>query len=87
MLLSLGVDRLVNWPMCSVCKERSSVDYWVFLTPSTGLLGGKIFLLVLKKLHFLYLNFFGDFDLFFVWIHCLIIGSLQPVTKYMLFVN
>ena len=58
-----------------------------FLTPSTGLLGGRTFLLVLKKLHFWYLHFFGDFDLFFVWIHCLIIGSLQLVTKYMLFDN
>ena len=28
------------------------------LTPSTGLLGGRMFLLVLKKLHFWYLNFF-----------------------------
>ena len=25
--------------------------------------------------------------LFFVWIHCLTIGSLQPVTNYMLFDN
>ena len=31
-------------------------------------------LLVLKKLHFLYLIFFPDFDLFFVWIRCLMIG-------------
>ena len=58
-----------------------------FLTLSTGLLGGRTFLLVFKKNHFLYLHFFSDFDLFFVWIHCLIIGLLQPVTKYMLFEN
>ena len=31
--------------------------------------------------------FSSDFDLFVVCIHCLIIGSLQPVTKYMLFDN
>ena len=36
---------------------------------------------------FLVFNLFSDFYLFFVWIHCLIIGSLQPVTKYMLFDN
>ena len=60
----------------------------VFLTPyNTGLLGGRTFLLVLKKLHFWCLTFISDFDLFFVCIHCLIIGSLQPVTKYMLFDN
>ena len=53
----------------------------VFFTPSTGLLGGRTFLLVLKKLHFWYLIFFSDLDLFFVLIHGLIIGSLQPVTK------
>ena len=55
---------------------------------STGLpslLGGRTFLLVLKKLHFWYYIFSSHFDLFFVWIHCLIIGSLQPVTKSMLF--
>ena len=63
------------------------VDYGFFLTPSTGLLGGRTFLLVLKKFHFLYLNLFSDFHLFLVWIHCLTIGSLQPVTKYMLFDN
>ena len=33
-----------------------------FLTPYTGLLGSRIFLLVLKKLHFWYLTFFSDFD-------------------------
>ena len=32
----------------------------VFVTPSTGLLGGRTFLLVLKKIHF-----FSDFYLFF----------------------
>ena len=32
------------------------LDYWFFLTPSTGLLSGRTFLLVLKKLHFLYLK-------------------------------
>ena len=32
-------------------------------------------------------NFVSDFYLFFAWIHCLIIGSLQPVAKYMLFDN
>ena len=56
--------------------------HWLFLPPSTSLLGGITFLLVLKKLHFWYFNFFYDFYLFFVPIHCLIIGSLQPVTKY-----
>ena len=30
------------------------VDCWVFLTPSTGLQGGRTFLLVLKKIHFWY---------------------------------
>ena len=40
-----------------------------FLTPSTDLLGGRTFLLVLKKLNFWYLIFFPDFYLFFVWIH------------------
>ena len=58
----------------------------LFLTPSTGLLDGRTFLLVLKKLHFWYKKN-SDFYLFFVWIHCLIISSLQPVTKYMLFDN
>ena len=48
----------------------------VLLTPSTGLLGCRTFLLVLKKIHFWYLIFFSDLDLFFVCIHCLIIGSL-----------
>ena len=59
----------------------------VFLTPSTGLLGGRTFLLILTKFHFWYYKFVHDFNLFFVWIHCLIIGSLQPVTKYTLFDN
>ena len=58
-----------------------------FLTPSTDLLGGRTFILVLKKLHYWYFNLIYDFYLFFVWIHCLIIGSLQPVTRYMLFDN
>ena len=31
--------------------------------------------------------YFSDFYLFFVCIHCLIIGSLQPVTKYVPFYN
>ena len=59
----------------------------VFLTPSTDLQGGRTFILVLKKLHFCHFNFFSDFYLFFVCINCLIIGSLQPATKYMLFDN
>ena len=42
-----------------------AVDYCFFSTPSTDLLGGRTFLLVLKKLHFWYLNIFPDFDLFF----------------------
>ena len=63
------------------------VDYWSFLTPSTDLLGGRTFILVLKKLHFWYLNLFSYFYLFFVWIHSLIIGSLQPATKHTLFYN
>ena len=46
-----------------------------FLLPSTDLLGGRTFLLVLKKLNFWYLQFLSDFYLFFVCIHCLIIGS------------
>ena len=42
----------------------------------------------LEKNHFWYLIFFSlDFNLFFMCIHCLMIGSLQPVTKYMLFDN
>ena len=49
--------------------------------------GGRTFLLVLKKLQFCHFYFFSDFDFFFVWIHCLVIGLLQPVTKYMLFGN
>ena len=44
------------------------VDYWFFLTPYTGLLGGRTFILVLKKIHFWYLTFFSDFYLFFVCI-------------------
>ena len=36
-------------------------DYWLFLPPSTGLLGGGTFLLVLKKLHFWFYNFFSYF--------------------------
>ena len=52
----------------------------LFLTPS-----GRTFLLAKQKK--LYEILFSDFYLFFVWIHCLIIGSLQPVTKYMLFDN
>ena len=66
--------------------EQTCQVYWftqctVFLTPSTGLRGCRTFLRVLKKLHFLVFNFFSDFYFFFVWIHCLIIGSLQPVIK------
>ena len=57
------------------------------LTPSTDLLGGRTFLLVLKILHFWNLQFILFFILFVVWIHYLTIGSLQPVTKYMLFDN
>ena len=77
---------------CSVaCRPAKSTGLLsrllLFLTPSTVLLGGRIFLLILKKLYFWYLIFFSDFYLFFVWIHCLIMGSLQPVTKYMLFDN
>ena len=34
--------------------------------PSSDLLGGRTFLLVLKKLHFWYLFIFHDFDLFCV---------------------
>ena len=52
------------------------VDYCVFLPPSTDLLGGRIFLLVLKNFVF-GINFFVPiFISFFVCIHCLIIGSL-----------
>ena len=52
-----------------------------------SLLGSRTFLLVWTKLHFWYL-IFVDFYYFFWWIHCLIMGSLQPVqSKYMLFDN
>ena len=53
----------------------------LFLTPSTGLLGDRTFLLVLKKKSFFVFTFV------FLWIHCLVIDSLQPATKYMLFDN
>ena len=42
------------------------VDYWVFLTPSTGLLGGRTFLMVLNKITLFVFNFFVDLDFFFV---------------------
>ena len=60
------------------------VDYWFSLTPSTGLLlGGRTFLLVLKELHFWYLNLY-------LFIFCADSPSdnrlvAQPVTKCMLF--
>ena len=65
---------------CQVKSAGLPSSLLVFLTPSTSLLGGRTFLLVLKKFNFWYFNLFSDFDLFFVRIHCLIIGSLQPVT-------
>ena len=48
------------------------VDYCFFVIPSTGLLGRRTFLLVFEKKSI----FFSDFYLFFVCIHCLIVGSL-----------
>ena len=63
------------------------VDYRFFLTPSTGLQGSRTFLMELEKITFLVSNFYLFIYLFFVWIRCLIIGSLQPVTKYVLFDN
>ena len=36
-----------------------------FLPPSTGLLGGRTFILVLKKIQFWYLIFFSDFTFIF----------------------
>ena len=41
------------------------VDHWFFLTPSTGLLGGRTFLLVLKKVTFFVLQFFFGFVFIF----------------------
>ena len=83
------------WHIYFIHVHQTCQVYWfgltsrlpVFLTSSTSLLGDRPFLLVLKKNHFWYLNFFSDFYFFFVCIHCLMIGSLQPVTKYMLFDN
>ena len=74
---------LGHWPPDLPSLLVYPVDYWLFITPSTDLLGGRTFLLVLKKLNFWYLKFFSDFYLFFVWIHCLVIGLRQPVTKYL----
>ena len=46
-----------NWIVPSLLVYP--VDCWFLLTPSTDLLGGRTFLLVLKKITFLVFNFFS----------------------------
>ena len=65
--------------------QQTCQVYW-FFNPIYRSPGWKNIYTGLKK-KLLFKFFSSDFDLVFVWNHCLIIGSLQSVTNHMLFDN